>query len=94
MFGTTSDDGKAVGVLQEIIKDVAPGLVLRGFRGDFLDTAVLEKGDGQIEVKLSGIGESGQVLSGRAMLEYAAGDPQKRAHVENQILKSLGNLPR
>lgn len=94
MFGTATGDEKAVKALEEIIRDVAPGWAHRGFRGDFLDTAVLENGNGQIEVKLQGVGESGQLLSGRAMLEYVAGDARKRAYVENQILKSLKNLPR
>lgn len=51
MFGTVSGDEEAVKTLEKILENVAPGWELRGFKGDFLDTAVLVEGDGQIEDK-------------------------------------------
>ena len=86
MIGTTRGDGKAVKALEEIIKETAPGWVLRGFKGDLLDAAVLVRNDRQVEVKLAMYGKSG-----RARLDgiIADGDSQEREAIRGQILSSL-----
>ena len=71
MCGTTPGDEEAVRIFQNILEDVAPGWRLRGFKGDLLAIAVLEKDNTQVEVGLWG------VPSGRAVLEWARGDSQK-----------------
>ena len=80
MIGTTCGDEKAVKALEEIIKETAPGWVLRGFKGDLLDAAVLVRNDRQVEVKLAMYGKSG-----RARLDGI----QERKAIRDQILNSL-----
>ena len=85
MLGTTCGDGKALKALEEVIKEVAPGWVLRRFKGDLLGTAVLVKDDRQVEVKFARHGKSG-----RCRLDNIAdGDFQERKAIRDQILDSL-----